>query len=118
MNANAPITMVEEGQKYDTFVAHIGDNSPPTTFYFDAQTHLLHKTITRNDAENLRTTEIIETVKINAPIDPAVFEYKLPKGALLLARIQRPTERPQGRLAALLTRQTDHKDSALHETRL
>ncbi len=90
-NASAPTAVTEDGKKYDTLVVQIGENSPATTLYFDAQTHLLHKAVTKNDNE--RTTEIIENVKVNAPIPPALFQYTPPKDALLLTRADRPRYR-------------------------
>jgi outer membrane lipoprotein-sorting protein len=92
-NAAAPIAVTEQGKKYDTISIQLEENSPPTVLYFDAETHLLHKAVTKSDALNIRITEIIENVRINAAILPSVFRFTPPKGALLLTRRDRPAGR-------------------------
>jgi outer membrane lipoprotein-sorting protein len=92
VNAATPVAVTEDGKKYETVVVTIGPNAP-TTLYFDAQTHLLHKAVMKNEAENIRITEVIENVKLNQPIPPAVFQYTPPKDALLLTRALHPTDR-------------------------
>jgi outer membrane lipoprotein-sorting protein len=81
--AAAPVAVTEDGKKYETILITIGHN-PPVTLYFDAQTHLLHKAITKIEADNQRITEIIENVRLNQPIPAALFQYTPPKDALML----------------------------------
>jgi len=102
LKADAPVSILDLGKRYDTLAFRIGANSPPTTLYFDSQTHLLHKAITTEDGQNVRITEIIENVRVNMPIPRSVFEYSLPKDAILLTRSERTVKPMQPRLVSSL----------------
>ena len=88
--------VVDNGKKYDLLSAPFLDATQGRTrailFYFDAGTHLLHKTV---DAEGggssqragFKATEIIENVQIDKPLPASTFEYKPPKNARLLVSL-------------------------------
>ncbi len=82
----------ENGKKFDVLSVPFQEHEAPfrensIEFYFDASTHLLHKTIESvMDEDNpkqlsYKVVEIIENVLIDKPLPPNTFEYKLPKNA-------------------------------------
>lgn len=79
--ASAPKTVTEDGVRYETIESKFGPGGIPLTLYFNAQTHLLHKTIEQNEQSHIKVTEIIENVKIDKPIPASVFQYTPPKNA-------------------------------------
>ncbi len=91
-DAGEPKRVVEEALRYDTLTGKFGADRNTMTLFFDAQTHLLHKAVINANAEQngaqvpVKITEIIENVKIDKPIPPAVFQYTPPKNAHWIVR--------------------------------
>jgi outer membrane lipoprotein-sorting protein len=88
--------VVDNGKKYDLLSAPFMDTTlhrtRPILFYFDATTHLLHKTVDAQGGDStqrtgLKLTEIIENVQIDKPIPASTFEYKPPKNARLIVSL-------------------------------
>ena len=88
--------VTDNGKKYDLLSAPFWDTTTgrkrPVLFYFDAATHLLHKTVDAEGGSNsqrsgLKITEIIENVQVDKPIPASTFEYKPPKNARLIVSL-------------------------------
>ena len=79
----------DNGKKYD--LLSIPFQGRPVLFYFDATTHLLHKTVDSVEGNprqtGLKITEIIENVQIDKPIPASIFEYTPPKNSRLIVSL-------------------------------
>lgn len=81
----------DNGKKYDLLT--IPFMGRPVNFYFDATSHLLHKTVeTQQEGSNprptdIKYTEIIENVLIDKPLPASLFEYTPPKTSRLIVSL-------------------------------
>lgn len=80
--APSPGHQVVNGVTYDTISAPVEEGAAPFVFYFNAQTHLLHKVVMPDPVAQSHLVEVIEDVKVNKPIPDSIFEYELPHGAV------------------------------------
>lgn len=111
--------VLDNGKKYDLLTAPFMDTTlgrvRPILFYFDAATHLLHKTVDAQGGDStqhtsLKLTEIIENVQIDKPIPASTFEYKPPKNARLIVSL--PARR-RGQIARTYKMQSDEGSRSL-----
>jgi thiol-disulfide isomerase/thioredoxin/outer membrane lipoprotein-sorting protein len=79
-----------DGQKTDTLVADI--NGATITFYIDAATHRMVKSVQKVPAQSVTVTETITDVKVDKPVDAALFQYTPPANAKLVAKLTNPQE--------------------------
>ncbi|HZP81918.1 MAG TPA: DUF2092 domain-containing protein [Chthonomonadaceae bacterium] len=87
-------SITEEGKKWEVLHVPFGEGEP-FTFYFDANSHLLGKAVLhfpkRADGPSLLTEKITE-VKLDKPIDEAVFQYTPPDDAQEVEKFSKPEE--------------------------
>jgi thiol-disulfide isomerase/thioredoxin len=87
-------SVTEEGKKWEVLHVPFGDGEP-FTFYFDADSHLLGKTVLhfpKRAAGPSLLTEKIEDVKRDKPIEEAVFQYTPPEDAQEVEKFSRPED--------------------------
>lgn len=86
-------SVTENGKKWQVLEVPFGEGGP-TEIYFDPDTHLIAKTITTLTAFQVTVTETLDDIKIDKPIDPAVFKYTVPDDATQVDKFVAP-QRPE-----------------------
>ena len=87
-----PGTVTENGKKWQVLTFAFGGQIP-TEVYFNAEDHLIGKTVQHLDQAGIKIVETFENVSINKPIDAAVFQYTPPSGARLVPKFL-PVQKP------------------------
>jgi hypothetical protein len=82
--------VTENGKKWQVLEMLFGAEETPITLYIGQDDHLIGKATQKGE---LKSTEIVDAVKIDKPIEPAVFQYTLPADAKEVERFTAP-QRP------------------------
>ena len=88
-----PVT--ENGKTYQVLEMPFGPEELPITLYFSKDDHLIGKATQKGDTQ---ITEIVDSVKIDKPVDAAVFQYSLPPDAKLVQKFTAPQRPDDARL--------------------
>jgi hypothetical protein len=83
-------TVTEGGKKWQVLEMPFGAEETPITLYIGQDDHLIGKAI---QAGSTKIVETIDAVKIDKPIEPAVFQYSLPADARQVQHFSAP-QRP------------------------
>jgi outer membrane lipoprotein-sorting protein len=87
--------VTEDGKKWDVLRMPFGDHALQTDVYFDAQTHLLGKSVMRTttpEGITLEITDTFENVKLDKPIEASVFKYAPPDNARQVQKFTDPED--------------------------
>ena len=88
----------ENGKTYQTFA--IKDDQSTVTYYFDATTHFLSKTVREFPEQKATITEQLQDIQVNKPIDAAVFAFTPPDNAKLVTKFTNPQEAAEKEMQA------------------
>ncbi len=75
-----PALVTENGKKWQV-LSMIFDQQVVTDIYFNAENHLIEKTLVHSLRSDIKIGETYENISIDKPIDSAVFQYTPPAGA-------------------------------------
>ena len=87
-----PGTVTENGKKWQVLTTVFGQLEA-TEIYFNAEDHLIGKTVIHVAQQGFKAVETFENVSINKPIDAAVFQYTPPEGAKRIEKFL-PAQKP------------------------
>lgn len=97
-----PGTVTENGKKWQVITFVFGGDAP-TDVYFNAEDHLIGKSIQKLDQFDIKIVETYENVSVNKPIDATVFQYTPPANAQKVEKF-RPVQKPDDARNSLPTR--------------
>jgi thiol-disulfide isomerase/thioredoxin len=89
-----------DGKKVDTLV--MDGNGGTVTFYLDAATHRMVKSVQTVTGQPITISETVTDVKVNQTIDPTVFQYTPPQQAKLVAKFTNPAAAQEAEMNALV----------------
>ncbi len=91
-------TVTENGKKWHVIEMPFGSEETPITLYIGQDDHLIGKAAQKGDT---KITEVVESIKIDKPIEPATFQYTLPADAKQVERFSAPQRPTDARLKTL-----------------
>ncbi|MCW3095036.1 MAG: hypothetical protein JWL77_654 [Chthonomonadaceae bacterium] len=87
-----PGTVTENGKKWQVLTMPF-DQQEMTEIYFNAEDHLIGKSVQRIVPQGVKIVETYENVSVNKPIDAAVFQYTPPANAKRIEKFV-PVQKP------------------------
>lgn len=96
--------VTEGDKKWQVLHVPSGPAGVPMDFYFDAETHLLGKSVLKVEEQKVTLSETIEDVQIDKPIETSVFTFTPPDGAKLVKKFTDPREKEMREEAARLAK--------------